>query len=265
MHALEIRNSSNVLSDLPQAWISKPGHDPVLQIYSQQQLPLLRLQKLHGGRIFKLTLRPSSPFHLRIGQSLVVTSDSRTLPVKERAIPRLKIRAGPAFGTGEHATTHLCLRYLTRFLAQTPKKNSAVLDLGCGSGILALACARLGSKAEGWDNDESAVCEALRNARLNRLTSRAHFRQADALRSALSPADLILANLYDSLLLHLLPRLDKHRRSGSTVILSGILRGQENAVIRTARKLGWKLQRRGRLGRWFCLQFASLEGKKRIR
>jgi ribosomal protein L11 methyltransferase len=262
MHALEIRNSSNVLSDLPQAWISKPGHDPVLQIYSQQQLPLRRIQKLHGGRIFKLTLRPSSPFHLRIGHRLVVTSDSRTLPTKERSIPRLKIRAGPAFGTGEHATTHLCLRYLTRFLAQTPRKNCAVLDLGCGSGILALAGARLGSKAEGWDNDESAVREADRNARLNRLTSRAHFRQADALRSALPPADLILANLYDSLLLHLLPRLEKHRRSGSTVILSGILRGQENAVLRTARKLGWKLQRRGRQGRWFCFQLVASERKK---
>ena len=262
MHALEIRNSSNVLSDLPQAWISKPGHDPVLQIYSQQQLPLRRIQKLHGGRIFKLTLRPSSPFHLRIGHRLVVTSDSRTLPTKERSIPRLKIRAGPAFGTGEHATTHLCLRYLTRFLAQTPKKNSAVLDLGCGSGILALAGARLGSKAEGWDNDESAVREADRNAKLNRLTKRARFRQADALRSALPPADLILANLYDSLLLHLLPRLEKHRRSGSTVILSGILRGQENAVLRTARKLGWKLQRRGCQGRWFCFQLVASERKK---
>jgi ribosomal protein L11 methyltransferase len=139
------------------------------------------------------------------------------------------------------------------------------LDLGCGSGILALACARLGSHAEGWDNDESAIREAERNARLNRLTGGARFRQADALRAALPPADLILANLYDSLLLHLFPRLDKHRCAGTTLIFSGILRGQENRVIRTARKLGWKLQRRGRLGRWFCLQLGAPDEKKRIR
>lgn len=265
MHALEIRNSSNLQTDLPQAWMTKPGRPPVLQIYSPRISSLRLLQKLHGGRIFKLTLRPSSPFYLRIGQSLVITSDSRTLPAKERTIPRLKIRAGPAFGTGDHATTHLCLRYLTRFLAQTTKKKPTVLDLGCGSGILALACARLGSQAEGWDNDASAVSEAWRNAKLNRLATRAHFRQADALRSVLPSADLILANLYDSLLLHLLPRLDKYRRSGTTLILSGILRGQENAVMRTARKLGWKLQRRGRLGRWFCLQFGPDEGVKKTR
>lgn len=257
MYALETRplNTSKLL--LPSALVERPGKPPVLQIYSPQPQPLRRLQKIHGGRVRKLSFRPSSPFYLRMGKSLIVTSDSRTLPSKDRPIPRLKIRAGPAFGTGEHATTHLCLRYMLRFLARSPKRNPAVLDLGCGSGILALAGARLGSRAEGWDNDESAVHEADRNARLNRLATRAHFRQADALRSALPPADLILANLYDSLLLHLLPRLEKHRRSGTTLILSGILRGQENAVIRTARKLGWQLTRRGRLGRWLCLQFNS--------
>ena len=265
MHVLELRNASNLQTELPQAWITRPGHRPVLQIYSPRLTSLRQLQKIHGGRLRKLTLRPSSPFHLRIGQSLVVTSDSRTLPAEERTIPRLKIRAGPAFGTGEHATTHLCLRYLTHFLSRTPHKKAAVLDLGCGSGILALASARLGFRAEGWDNDPSAVREAVRNAKLNRLTTRTHFLQADALRSALPPADLILANLYDSLLLHLLPRLEKHRRAGTTLILSGILRGQENAVIRTARNLGWKLEHRGRRGRWFCLQFRALGEKKRVR
>jgi ribosomal protein L11 methylase PrmA len=52
-----------------------------------------------------------------------------------------------------------------------------------------------------------------------------------------------------------LPRLEKHRKAGTTLILSGILQGQEIASLRTARRLGWKLQRRGRLGRWHCLQF----------
>jgi ribosomal protein L11 methyltransferase len=147
------------------------------------------------------------------------------------------------------------LRYLTQFLLQYRKSNPTVLDLGCGSGILALACARLGVQALGWDLDPTAIHEAQRNAKVNRLTSRLLFQIKDALRAPLPKADLIVANLYDSLLLHLLPRLEKHRKAGTTLILSGILQGQENAVIRTARKLGWKLQRRGRLGRWHCLQF----------
>jgi ribosomal protein L11 methylase PrmA len=61
-----------------------------------------------------------------------------------------------------------------------------------------------------------------------------------------------------------LPRLEKHRKAGTTLILSGILQGQENAVIRSARKLGWKLQRLGRLGRWFCLQFVAAKGKNSL-
>lgn len=257
MYALETRRLDIKDIHLPYAQILRPDHGVVCQFYSSRISLLRRLQRIHGGKVRKLNLRPSSSFYLRIRESLVVTSDSRTLPSRVRSIPRLKIRAGPAFGTGEHATTHLCLRYLTRFLSRTEKRNPLVLDLGCGSGILALAGARLGSRAKGWDNDESAVREAERNARLNRLTTRTRFHQADALRSALPRADLILANLYDTLLLHLLPRLEKHRRSGTTLILSGILRGQENAVIRTAKRLGWELQRRGRLGRWCCLQFGA--------
>lgn len=257
MYALETRSRITSRLPLPSALIERPGKPPVVQIYSPQPKPLHQLQKIHGGRVRKLSFHPSSPFYLRIGRSLIVTSDSRTLPAADRSIPRLNIRAGPAFGTGEHATTHLCLRYLTRFLSRFPQKDPAILDLGCGSGILALACARLGAHAEGWDNDDSAVREAIRNAKLNRLTRRSRFRQADALRASLPLANLVLANLYDSLLLHLFPRLEKHRRAGTTLILSGILSGQENPVIRLARNLGWRLQRRGRLGRWFCLQFSS--------
>jgi len=149
------------------------------------------------------------------------------------------------------------LRYLTQSLSQYPKSNPTVLDLGCGSGILALACAKLGRQAVGWDLDPIAIQEAQRNAKVNRLTSRALFHIKDALRAPLPKADLIIANLYDSLLLHLLPRLEKNQKNGATLILSGILQGQENTILRTARRLGWKLKRRGRLGRWYCLQFHS--------
>ena len=255
MYALESRRRLTIPTHLPHALIERLGHPPVLQIYSAKVVPLRKLQNIYPGKIRKITLRSSSPFQLRIGQRLLITSDHRIVSLRDRSIPRLKIRAGPAFGSGEHATTHLCLRYLTQFLLQYRKSNPTVLDLGCGSGILALASARLGVQALGWDLDPTAIQEAQRNAKVNRLTSRILFQIKDALRAPLPKADLIIANLYDSLLLHLLPRLEKHRKAGTTLILSGILQGQENAVIRTARKLGWKLQRRGRLGRWHCLQF----------
>jgi len=257
MYVLESRRRLTIPTHLPHALIERLGHPPVLQIYSAKVLPLRKLQNIYPGKIRKITLRSSSPFLLRIGHRLLITSDHRIVSSRDRSIPRLKIRAGPAFGSGEHATTHLCLRYLTQFLLQYRKSNPTVLDLGCGSGILALACAKLGVQALGWDLDPTAIQEAQRNAKVNRLSTKVSFAVSDALRIKLPPANLIIANLYDSLLLHLFPRLEKHRKTGTTLILSGILQGQENAVIRSARKLGWKLQRRGRLGRWHCLQFQS--------
>ena len=255
MYVLETHHLFSLPTLIPHALLERPGHPPTLQIYSPRILVLRQVQKQFPGRIRKLTLRPSCPFQLRIGQRILITSDQRIVSSRDRSIPRLKIRAGPAFGSGEHATTHLCLRYLTQSLLKYRNSKRTVLDLGCGSGILALACAKLGVQALGWDLDPTAVQEAQRNAKVNRLTSRLQFQIKDALRAPLPKADLIVANLYDSLLLHLLPRLEKHRKAGTTLILSGILQGQEIASLRTARRLGWKLQRRGRLGRWHCLQF----------
>ncbi len=255
MYVLETRHASTDPLPLPHAQIEKPGHPPLLQIYSHQLASLRKLQRNLSGKIRKLILRPSTPFQLRIARRLLITSDHRIVQSKDRQIPRLKIRAGPAFGSGDHATTHLCLRYLSHFLAAHYQTPSTILDLGCGSGILTLAAAKLSARAVGWDNDPTAVRESQRNAKLNRLAHRVRFEVKDALRAPLPPANLIIANLYDSLLLHLLPRLEKHRRSGSNLILSGILQGQEIQILRAARKLGWNLQRRGRRGRWFCLQF----------
>jgi len=255
MYVLETRRLLTTPTHLPHALVERIGYPPVLQIYSTKILTLRQAQRSYPGRIQKITLRSSFPFQLRIGQRILITSDHRIVSSKDRTIPRLKIRAGPAFGSGEHATTHLCLRYLSQFLLHHRESNPVVLDLGCGSGILALAAAKWSAQAVGWDLDPTAIQESQKNAKINRLNSKASFSVADALRTKLPPANLIIANLYDSLLLHLLPRLEKHRLLGSSLIFSGILHGQENTIIRTARKLGWKLQRRGRLARWHCLQF----------
>ncbi len=259
MYVLETRTLTSAKLELPSAQLKRPGQPPVLQIYSPKILPLRKLQVRLKGRIRKLLQRKPSPFHLRISYDLVVTSDARFLPKDFKGIPRLQIRAGPAFGTGEHATTRLCLRYVVQFMRKHGQRlrSCRVLDLGCGTGVLGLAAARMGAQVEGWDSDPLAVQEAQRNLKLNRLGTRVCFRIRNVLRDSIPPANLIVANLYDHLLLHLLPRLEAHRRAGTTLILSGILKGQENGVIRTARKLGWHLTRRGRLGRWFCLQFSS--------
>ena len=258
MYVLETRQRTTAKLPLPSAVLQRPGQASILQVYSPKILPLRKLQTRWKGRIRKLPQRKPSPFHLRIGRTLVITSEARFLPRGFRPIPRLQIRAGPAFGTGEHATTRLCLRFVVQFLRKqgSHPESCRVLDLGCGTGVLGLAAARLGARVEGWDSDAVAVQEAERNRRLNRLGKRVCFRKRDVLRDAVPAAELIVANLYDHLLLHLLPRLERHRSAGTTLILSGILKGQENSIIRAANRLGWKAERRARLGRWFCLQLS---------
>lgn len=157
----------------------------------------------------------------------------------------LMIPAGAAFGTGEHATTAMSLQFLERL---TRKSNSgwSALDLGTGSGILALAAKRLGAgRVVGIDIDPNSISTAKRNAGLNKIDG-VTFQIADARRWKFPrKIDVVAANLFSELLIELLPKLKRNR----WLILSGILRNQEREVVRALRrnKIGIvKLRRRGK-------------------
>lgn len=132
------------------------------------------------------------------------------------------------FGTGHHATTRLCLRALQ---AEQPA-GKRVLDVGTGSGVLALAAARLGAAhAVGVDNDEDAIANARENMALNRLT--AEFRTEDLeKRASRERFAIVLANLTGATLVRFAEALSALAEQGGCLILSGLREEEEEDVRR---------------------------------
>jgi len=168
----------------------------------------------------------------------------------------LLIDAGPAFGTGQHATTRGCLLALDRLARGRPPRR--VLDLGCGTAILAMAAARLWRAARpasvASDIDPPSVLEARRNLRRNGLARAAAVVAADGFRHPLirrhAPYDLAIANILALPLIRFAPQVRRHLVPGGVVILSGLLDAQEPAVRNAYRAAGFILIGRIRLPGW---------------
>jgi ribosomal protein L11 methyltransferase len=140
-----------------------------------------------------------------------------------RAI-NLKLDPGLAFGTGSHPTTRLCLSWLDSNLAG----GETLLDYGCGSGILAIAAARLGAaRVDGVDIDEQAVASSRDNAALNDVD--AHFCLPGELASG--QYDVVVANILTNPLKGMAPLLAGRVRPGGRLVLSGILAEQADDVM----------------------------------
>ena len=133
---------------------------------------------------------------------------------------------GLAFGTGSHPTTRLCLEWLARELP----RGATVLDYGCGSGILAIAAAKLGARdVNGVDVDPQAIDAARANAASNRVAATfAIPDEHDAL--AAGTFDVVLANILANPLILLAPVLAARTRGGGRIVLSGILAAQRAQV-----------------------------------
>jgi ribosomal protein L11 methyltransferase len=170
----------------------------------------------------------------------------------------LYIPAGMAFGTGDHATTATCLRLLCDRAALLA--GWSFLDIGCGTGILALAAARLGARqAEGFDLDAAAVRVARENARLNR-PLKARFFRADLFKfTPLQPYDVVAANVYSEVLVQAAHKVWATVKPGGVLIVSGILRTQTGEVQAAFGRLGAKLKTTRLRGKWGTLEFRRPE------
>jgi ribosomal protein L11 methyltransferase len=155
------------------------------------------------------------------------------------------------FGTGHHATTRLCLRALhTEDLA-----GLSVLDIGTGSGVLAIAAARLGAAtAIGIDNDPDAIQAALDNLALNQHVANVRFEQAD-LTEVQATVDIVVANLTGALLAREAHRLLEAVRPGGRLIVSGLLDTERDAVIQAfgTAALEWQAHE----DEWVALSFRA--------
>ncbi len=164
-------------------------------------------------------------------------------PLKEE--DELYITASLSFGSGAHPTTRLCLELLVEVFEERTFRK--VLDLGCGSGILALAAAHLGAeRVVAVDIDEMACREALKNVRLNELESKILVVKDSAYAFKEESFDLVLANLTVGTLKFLLPEVLRLLSSDGVVLVSGFspeqfldLIPEEALAVRELKREGW--------------------------
>jgi ribosomal protein L11 methyltransferase len=159
---------------------------------------------------------------IRISERLWIVPSWHESP--DPAAVNLILDPGMAFGTGSHPTTRLCLEWLERNVTA----GCSVLDYGCGSGILAIAAARLGAgRVAGVDIDPLAVEAARANAERNEVVA----QFADSTQPVAGEYDLVVANILSNPLRVLAPAICGHVRSGGRLALSGILREQAEEII----------------------------------
>jgi ribosomal protein L11 methyltransferase len=170
---------------------------------------------------------------------------------------RVEVEAAAAFGSGHHGTTRGCLIVLDQILkAHRRARRTRVLDLGTGSGVLAIAAAKaLRVEVAASDIDPTAVRIARANAASNGVRRWVEVVQGAGLRAARlrGPFDLVLANILLGPLRTLAAPLAARLAPGGRAIVSGLLPGQANAALAAYRRCGLKLERRIVLAGWVTL------------
>ena len=203
-------------ADWAEAW---KAHFPVLRI----------------GR--RLVIRPTWRRHRRGADDVVLALDP-----------------GMAFGTGLHPTTRLCLAALEELADRGRLASARVLDVGCGSGILAIAAVRLGAaSAFGVDTDPIAIEATTANARRNGIARRVH-AAAGSLPSGERPFPVVLANLIASVLVALADQLVAELEPGGVLLASGIFVDREGAVRDALEAAGLRVTQRWAEGEWVALE-----------
>ena len=207
------------------------------------------------GENWKRFFRP-----LRVGSKFLVYPPWERVRLKRGQIP-VEIFPGMAFGTGTHATTQLCIRMLENRMR---RKGLSVLDVGTGSGILAIVAAKLGAR-EVWaiDRDEVAIEGARENIERNGVKGIVRIRKGGIGRVR-KAFDVVVANIDFKSLMRLRMPLLRHLKGDGVLILSGILREQEESIRRYYLETkALRLLRADHQEEWACLTLKKRKERQR--
>jgi len=188
---------------------------------------------------------------VQVGDLIIAPPWDADADAAKAATARLVIiEPSMGFGTGHHQSTRLCLRALQAL----DLSGSRVLDLGTGSGVLAIAAAVLGAPAVlGLDDDRDAVDAARENVRLNRVEDRVRIEQIDLAAMAAHEADVVLANLTGALLRRHAASIVRHIKPGGSIIVSGFTEDERFAVSHAFEELRLRRERDDREDGWVGL------------
>lgn len=173
---------------------------------------------------------------LEIGEKLAIVPEWENYENKDREI--IKINPGMAFGTGTHESTYMCLELLEKYV----NKDDEIFDIGCGSGILAIAALKLGAKrALAIDIDEKCIDASHENASLNKLEDKMEIKKGNLLDVVKGRADLIVSNIIAEIIVDEIKNLKNHMDKGGIFITSGIIKERRQMVIDALEENGFEI------------------------
>ncbi|MCQ2451034.1 MAG: 50S ribosomal protein L11 methyltransferase [Clostridia bacterium] len=161
----------------------------------------------------------------------------------------ISLDPGAAFGTGTHATTYLCLSELENMV----KNDTTVLDIGTGSGILAIASLLLGAEsAVGVDIDALSVKTANENALRNGVGEKAKFIHGDLAEKISGKYDIVCANIIADVVIRLLDNVENYMNEGGKLIVSGIIDIRVNDVLKAIKEKGFNIEKEVTKEEWYA-------------
>lgn len=173
---------------------------------------------------------------LEIGEKLAIVPEWEAYDNDKRIV--IKINPGMAFGTGTHESTYMCLELLERYV----KKDDEIFDIGCGSGILAIAGIKLGAKrALAVDIDDKCIDASHENADLNNLEDKMEIKKGNLLDVVKGRADLIVSNIIAEIIVDEIKNLKNHMDKGGIFITSGIIKERRQMVIDALKENGFEI------------------------
>ncbi|WP_454206636.1 50S ribosomal protein L11 methyltransferase [Peptoniphilus sp. Marseille-Q6390] len=173
---------------------------------------------------------------LEIGEKLAIVPEWEAYDNDKRIV--IKINPGMAFGTGTHESTYMCLELLERYV----KKDDEIFDIGCGSGILAIAALKLGAKrALAVDIDDKCIDASHENAGLNNLEDKMDIKKGNLLDVVKGRADLIVSNIIAEIIVDEIKNLKNHMDKGGIFITSGIIKERRQMVIDALKENGFEI------------------------
>jgi ribosomal protein L11 methyltransferase len=196
--------------------------------------------------------------------TVVSTESERDAALEKSTKPVLWIPAGLAFGTGEHATTAMCLRHLADIAATLKSEAWEFLDLGTGSAILAMAAKVLGAeRVLGTDFDALALRTAKENIQNNRLRG-IELKRSDVLKWTPERTwQVVGANLFSGVLIEAAPVIAKAVARSGHLLLSGVLRAQADEVLAAFAAQKLSIERVTRKGKWISAHARKIAASKR--
>jgi ribosomal protein L11 methyltransferase len=192
-----------------------------------------------------------------VGDRLLIHPDWLPLPATDRIV--LRLNPGVAFGTGAHATTQLCLVALEQQFNQPTDHPCVVADIGCGTGILAIATLQFGADyAFAVDNDPLAVQAAQECRDLNAIEPSRMVVEEGTIETAIAlaqtPVDGFCCNILAHIIIELVPQMKTLVKPKGWGILSGILQTQVPDVVAALTAHGWQVEQHWQQQDWACLK-----------